>query len=485
MLLLGVIIAAVTSCNSKTDEIADDYVSTESVAVTNFRLNPNISIMKNLDSVYFSIDLAHGVIFNADSLPKGTRINKLIPKISYPSTVTSATLTMTGGTTREGTVNYLTNPSDTIDFTGKVTLELKAGEISKTYVLKVNVHNVESDTLIWENLAVTNTLPSRMENPKSQKTVGNEGTTTSLIEERDGSFTLAVCKDLFEGTWNKEKIQPGFTPKVETFSHCEAGYYVLSTSSELYSSNDGRNWNDCSMKWTNIIGGYENYVLGLETSGSNVSMVSYPAGLSTSNLPAEFPISGFSTPIVTKSAWSSNSTLMIFGGKTASGAYSDGAWAFDGTTWANLADRPLPALDGVQVFPYYTYLRATAGGEREIATMVALGGELADGTVNRDVYISYNNGLSWVKGAEYLQLPESIDLGSGGDVIVSTKGMEYNISNNWTAVNPRRVKYEIDGDLVKWECPYIFIFGGYDTKGRLIEKVRCGVLRRLTFAPLF
>lgn len=486
ILLILTAVALASSCNKSDEDVAGETpTTTESVAITKFKLNPNISVMKNLDSVYFSIDLVHGVVFNADSLPKGTKITKLVPSITYPSSVTSALITMTGGTNREGTVDYLHSPTDTIDFSGKVTLELKAGDISKTYILKVNVHNAESDTLIWENLAVNEKLPSRLENPKAQKTISGTDGAICLLEENDGTFTLATSTNLFEEQWTKQAVEPGFTPDLNTFTYANNQYFILSNEGALYKSADALGWETCDKTWSNILGGYESYLLGLNAQGNSVSMVSYPEGLNIDNLPEDFPLEGFSSPLVNKSAWAGTSTMMIFGGKDINGTYCNGAWAFDGSRWVNLADRPLPAIYGLEVFPYYSYLTASYGGEREIANLIAMGGTLADGTINRDVYISYNNGISWVKGADYLQLPAEMKIGVHGNVLTVEKEMEWDLSNNWKAVKGRRVGYTIDGDLVKWNCPYIFIFGGYDTEGTLIPDVKCGVLRRLTFAPLF
>ncbi|MDE7409414.1 MAG: hypothetical protein K2N09_05265, partial [Muribaculaceae bacterium] len=58
-----------------------------SVAVTKFSLKSKKGSNVKLDSVFFSIDLNRGVIFNADSLPVGTDVTKLVPVIGY---VTSA-----------------------------------------------------------------------------------------------------------------------------------------------------------------------------------------------------------------------------------------------------------------------------------------------------------------------------------------------------------------------------------------------------------
>ena len=149
-----------SSCNEKSDE-PDENLATSSVAVNAFTLEANSKVLARLDSVFFSIDLEHGVIFNADSLPKGTDVRALVAKITYPGSVTSATIEMQGGEHREGSFSYSQTPTDTIDFTGRVTLKLQGADgLEKSYRLKVNVHKMTPDSLMWDKIAVS-TLPSR------------------------------------------------------------------------------------------------------------------------------------------------------------------------------------------------------------------------------------------------------------------------------------------------------------------------------------
>ena len=69
------------SCNKKDDTptTSNDYdvYTTTSTLVSAFSLKANTKIMAHLDSVKFTIDQDRGVIYNADSLPRGTRINAL------------------------------------------------------------------------------------------------------------------------------------------------------------------------------------------------------------------------------------------------------------------------------------------------------------------------------------------------------------------------------------------------------------------------
>ena len=58
--------------------------ATSTLAVSHIpesNIKPNSKLLANLDSVFFTIDLNRGLIFNADSLPKDTKITKLVPNI--------------------------------------------------------------------------------------------------------------------------------------------------------------------------------------------------------------------------------------------------------------------------------------------------------------------------------------------------------------------------------------------------------------------
>lgn len=477
--------SVLVSCNAKDDgeTVSDGYVTTESVAITNFSLSADARVMRNLDSVFFSIDLEHGVVFNADSLPKGTKITRLIPKISYPSTVTSAVIEMKGGTNREGTSNYYTNANDTIDFSGTVTLTLgtKNDAVKKTYTLKVNVHEEDPDTIYWNREAFM-PFPSRLPDPKEQKTVASGTGVTSLIVEKDGSFTLASSADVFAGDWAKEQISLPFSPLTDTFTaDGEGGFYLLSDTGDLMQSADGRSWSKIASGWENIIGMYGDALLGF--SGSR--MLCWPLGaVELTNLPSGFPVSGFSNTIEFENRWSSESTLILFGGVTADGTLSSASWAFDGSEWADIASKPLPALEGVSVVNYYSYLNSTSNGHlREFEAYLAFGGRDSNGNLNTATFVTYDHGISWQRARDYMQMPAEVSSGFKVDALTIGTSMSSNLSDRWKS--HRRVSFEIDGDLLIWECPYIFLFGGYDANMKLNPEVRSGVLQRLTFAPLF
>ncbi|MDE6338611.1 MAG: hypothetical protein K2K97_02340, partial [Muribaculaceae bacterium] len=233
---------SITSCNEKTEE-TEIYLTPSNVAVTSFVLNADDDVMEHLDSVFFSIDLENGVIFNADSLPVGTKIDKLVATIKYSSYITKATIKMENGTTRTGEINYMESPTDSIDFTGKVTLSISTDndELAREYLLKVNVHKEKSDSLMWTDKD-RSILPARLYNPKNQKSLAFNGTVVSLIEESDGSYTFATTDNLYSKNWEQKEITFPFTPNVRSLCATSSSLIILDTDGLMYESTDGFSW---------------------------------------------------------------------------------------------------------------------------------------------------------------------------------------------------------------------------------------------------
>ena len=174
-------------------------------------------------------------------------------------------------------------------------------------------------------------------------------------------------------------------------------------------------------------------------------------------------------------------------GTKTDGSLSDTTWAFDGAEWIRLSQGGIPALDGSSIIPYYAYRKNSAGdGFNEFTVWMLLGGRKTDGSFNRTVYISYDNGVNWSKGNELLQLPEMIPTMTRCDNVVMGTAKSSDLADAWKVVkrSPRRIKYEVDGETITWECPYIYLFGGYDTDNRLYNTIWQGVLTKLTFAPV-
>lgn len=492
--LLAAAVISLAGCNKEEESTLKTVtMNVPAVAVTNFYLRADNKVLHGLDSVFFSIDLENGVIFNADSLPKGTKIEKLIPVMTFSSTVEGAVIEMTGGNARTGSVDYKKNPTDSIDFSGRVQLTLTSkDDLKRTYELKVNVHRSEPDSLSWGQTAYAE-LPCEGQSPRAQRTILNGNTYYCLTEENDGTHTLATTTDLFSYQWSRRKVSVPAGANIETLCIASDVFYLLDSDGHLLAAPSATmTWEATGEKWINLTGVYDGHVLGLALKDGKVMHAHYPAGGNIVDTPAaaSFPVKGHTIMQPIENDWTNEPTGFLFGGETASGELSSSVWAFDGESWIEIDNGGAPALSGAVLCPYYNYRKtSTSWLQTEYKAWFIFGGRMTDGTLNRTLYISYDNGVNWRKASQLLQLPDFIPGLEGADCVLGRKSMESNLDEAWTRAamprdTPRRIAYEIDGYDIRWECPYIYIFGGRTASGELNSRVWRGVLERLRFIPL-
>ena len=110
-MLVSLLMAMVgfTACNSDDDDSVFDTIDTSAefaCMINSFKLEANPNILSNLDTVFFSIDLNAARIFNADSLPLGTRVDSLGVSMTF-SSVSKAEIIMPGNDGKDTTINFL------------------------------------------------------------------------------------------------------------------------------------------------------------------------------------------------------------------------------------------------------------------------------------------------------------------------------------------------------------------------------------------
>ena len=146
---------AFVSCNKDDDKDDDTFTystSKQTTLIKAFGLQADNAVLANLDSVHFTIDYDNGLIYNADSLPVGTDISKLKVTVQFLNTVNSAVFKITGASRQaDTTITYTTSMSTSLDFTGKTVLTVTSADEKqvKDYDVKVLVHKVNPDSLIW------------------------------------------------------------------------------------------------------------------------------------------------------------------------------------------------------------------------------------------------------------------------------------------------------------------------------------------------
>lgn len=488
-LLLAALLLALpmwVSCNKSDDNDDDSYTYSESemtTLITAFGLQDNSNVMVNLDSVYFTVDHDAGLIYNADSLPVGTNVTKLTVTIDFLNTVKSAVFTVKGGKVQsDTTINYTTSSTDSIDFTGNVVLTVTSydGTRVKDYTVKVNVHKVEPDAMVWPT-SWCRILPGYSVNASEQRTVQQGDYYHSLVHVGD-RYVLTTSSSPNQSQWAIDTLDINFTPDVSSFAATSYSLFVLDLDGNLYTSDDGENWVSCDTKWFSVLGSYEDRLLGIASDGSTYYHDEFPrpAGFVPTVIEDYFPIMSASQLVHADNSWTTSSQSMLVGGIDRRGKVVGDVWGYDGTKWGVINDThgktKLPAMYGATLFPYYRYIK-TSGTLRykKHITWYVLGGRFSDGTLNDSVYVSNNQGINWAVADSALQMPELMRSFYDAQAFVCFETLTA------SKQAPRRVSQAV----ISWECPYVYLFGGCDQSGDLLPFLWRGVYTRMTFYPLY
>ncbi|MDE6443392.1 MAG: hypothetical protein K2K64_03070 [Muribaculaceae bacterium] len=490
---VGLLIGMGFSCNSKSsDDEMEIAVTPSTVAVNKFSLKAKSEVAPALDSVFFSIDLDHAVIFNADSLPKGTNVSSLVPVISFAAKMSKAEIAVIGeqGDTIKK-IDYLQTTTDSVDFSKRVVLNVSSadGLNSLEYRLKVNIHKQNPDSIGWERIDVSK-LPSRLDNPVARKTVVKGDTPYSFVQEADNSFSICRATDIFKNEWTSTPLTLPFSPKLESLVASDDAFFTVDDNGALYTSQDGISWTELASGWQSVIGIYgADTVIGLKQSGDNLIHVSYSDGTEKEGgiIPGDFPISGRSAFKTISNKWAEVPTGFFVGGVCRDGSLSGATWGFDGNVWAKL-NESLPEMEGTSIVKYTMFRKAPSAvnSSKDFDAWLIIGGLLSDNSLNRNVYMSFDNGVTWQRTGDTMSLPATFPAVAGADAFTLDKRLEADLADGWTNVRSAgtRADYEIIGTDIFWDCPYIFISGGYAPDGTLSQDIWRGVLMRLNFTPL-
>lgn len=502
-IVLSVLVYIGVSCN---DDISggSEVTLPANVMVRSFSLAKNDSVLSYLDSVYFTIDLEKAVIFNANPLPKGTDISALIANITFSDPSSVKIYVDKGDVTKNDTIDYLAAPADSIDFTGKVTMEVIAANTTskRRYDIKVNVSDLVADSLQWGDMAYAQ-LPGTSGIVSEQKTVRFKGDIYCFTHSGAG-YQLAKTNSI-PGGWNTGSINfAGFTPDIHSLQTTENALYLLSTSGELYTSLDGTTWNNTGASFYSLIAGWENRVLGIVKDGTSYKHDEYPRPtgyVSESIDPTYFPVSGFSNPVSYTAEWMTSSQTIFVGGRLESGVLTNAVWGYDGninengTGWAILnnvgsfENSVITPREGATFFPYYTFsINDKNGNVTQNLTWFIIGGKDNNGYL-KDVYVSRQPGVDWNKAESLLTLPAGVEARAFASVLVEDELVGGPSMTNWKKIElpAVRVGMKMRSRIISstnYTIPYIYVFGGESAANNQYNQIWRAVINRLTFEPI-
>lgn len=485
------------ACNKDDDDTALPEYSYASTMVKSFALAKDKNLLANLDTIFFSIDQVNARIFNADSLPYGTRTNKLLVDLTVDGCSVVQLTYSTGSGSK--TVDYLTHSTDSIDFShGPVTLHLVSldGTAQRDYEIKVNVHQTKPEQFTWTSF-FKGELPSALSSVSGQRTVASGDKAYCLTT--DGTrYCIATLAPGAGTDYSYESVTFGFEPDIRSFTASDNAFYILDTSGNLYSCTDFAHWKATGQKWHHIYGAYGTQLLGVTNDNGHYYHVRYPSGDRT-EVAADMPVSGTSLPVRFTTKWSENAQMLIRGGRTASGTLTGDVYGFDGNSWARIS-RPEASVSGVEdtmLVPYFVARTDSASWVvTEKSVLMSTGGRDALGRFDDRMLISRDMGITWEIAGTYMQLPGTVpDYADGDALIFSSTFSSQGRSSAWEPVAlpalPRGALLmasnasRVSEAVTEWECPMIYLFGVRVVNGNPRPGAYRGVVNMLTFRPIY
>lgn len=481
-------LSTLVSCNKDNNDDDDVYTystSAQTTLVTGFALQADADVLASLDSVHFTIDYDNGQIYNADSLPVGTDISALKVTVDFLNTVNSAVFTITGATYQaDTTINYTTSMTQSLDFTGKTMLTVTSADqtLVKDYEVKVLVHKVNPDSLVWP-MTWRRDLPGSGNGVQAHKTV-KQGSLYRSMAFDGTTCTLLTATTPNQGTWEKQTLTLPFTPMINSLAASDDALFILATDGVLYTSSDGTDWTSCGVTWHSLLGAYEDRALGIVSGTDGYCHDEFPRPADFTAVAVEdgFPVAHSSGMIVTDNKWTVSQQAILVGGVDSNGEMVANVWGYDGKQWGkinSIHSSSLPAIADATLFPYYTY--RTLSGVRRYAlqpTWFVMGGRLANGQLNDNVYLSNTQGITWSVGSESTVQASHMTPFYGAQAFVFTETLT---AASGASNLPRRIS-SFDST---WSCPFVYLFGGYNGGGELLPYVWRGVYIRMTNYPVY
>lgn len=405
-----------------------------------------------LSKTTFTIDQIGGRIFNQDSLPYGTEIDKVVATVTYMSPISIGAIQVMQEAVGD-TIHW--NGTDSLDYSKPVKFLITAydGVTKKAYETKLNVHQVLPDSMVWAQEAVRLPGTAVSERKVIAFATENEEQYYMYTREAEGNqLYTASPADL--SAWTPQTLigLPESQINWEFVTEYEQKLYVPSSDQKLYSSTDGKEWVvvENAPSVVSILG-----VLREETTAKKPSALAIIASINGTShfasmdkagvwsegkvVPAQFPLSG-------AAALSYNlmyrERLLLAGGKTAGGNILADIWStMDGLDWVSIPPVPTHSFgnrEGASIALYDS-------------TFFLVGGFDKDGKALKDIYRSKDNGITWTLSDSLVVMPQDYKARAYASMIVDKE-------NN------------------------MYLFGGKDAKGKNeLEELWKGRINRLGF----
>lgn len=241
--LLAILPFLTTSCiKDESETELDDYCYISSVTLGGMRRNLKLSNGTSVSTAYsgsaFGMTVDHRTltIENRDSLLFGTDLRAVAMTIAYQG----AALAYRTAGSDDAWKQY--NTKDSMDLRTPIELSLLAddGKSSRLYTLKLNVHQLDGDSIRWQKAEAMDVLGT--DPVDEMKAVVVEGR-LSVLARMTGNVVLAKRSGLNTvGEW--ENVATDLPADADFETLCQQGdaLYISTADGKIYTSMDAEQW---------------------------------------------------------------------------------------------------------------------------------------------------------------------------------------------------------------------------------------------------
>lgn len=359
----------------------------------------------------FVVDHNNHVIYNKDSLTYGTDVSKLTTSLSYKG------VPYIYSNEAEDFVYYYS--VDSIDFTSPVKVRVRSTDATydNDYIVKVNVHQVDPDLMVWAESAsdaLADITPLRLV---------EKGGVLYLFGDKEGEAVVATATaDALPLSW---RIKSANAPASADFASLQllGNLFCVAAEGNLYVSDNAIAWENilpgenivsligvCPEIYADANMGRDMLVAATADKLLYIADAVYDADGSyhahSEPLPEGFPV--YNTTYTT-SPLATNANIyrsLVVG-------YPDKEAASGVQVWGKLSNEqewsaytapdskyPCPSLNNLAVLPYDGALYAFGGSAGEGDDAIAAFGNF---------FVSHDNGIAWRKNNNYaVKLPATL-----------------------------------------------------------------------------
>ena len=426
--------------------------------------------VKGLSVVNFTIDQLNSKIYNKDSMPYGTVLDKKVFCDLRWDNGTIGVLGVLFVSQATGDSVWWSSNADSIDFSTPVTITVYPydGVSTKVYEVKLNVHQIDPDKMVWYKYAdlISGKISDNI------KVIPYKGSYYMYILE-NGEYRLYESDKSEYNNWS-EVLLSGFPDNavISQLTEFEGDLYVVSEDGVLYCSDaeyntaGGQSWSSVegapSIKSLlgclpeNFVTGRVPVLSGIAVEDGTMSFVCLNKNKewkTGSAVPEKFSVSGFGS-FGYEAMY--HPRLVVATGRDLRDNLSNNVWStMDGLSWILLSNSgtAYSPREGAALFYYDN-------------RFFLIGGIDGSGAALKDIFYSKDQGINWVRD----------EVSAEED----NEDSETEVSKIY--IMPEEYAGRGFSSVIVDEKNNILLFGGKEGKDtNVLNEIWCGRINRLAF----